>query len=424
MSLTKRARNCQKAKDSEAISSPTKRICIPIDHEAYEGVLFDAEGFRGCLDAMIAGYPELFPSAMGQGYALHDLLPASKKMEGIRFRRIKVKSNGEVFTIAPFDVLPFMTGYAKEVEKPLFLRKFGVPYWALTYVFGRNDMYWYRVENHIGRNSIVGTTLKDPSDLPKDVLADEKHSKENGDKIYIATTVADDCILGASVAPDAGTESLMEAYGPFKEEAQDLSQDYQPETVNTDGWTATQSAWKGLFSNITVILCFLHAFLKIRDRCKHMKPYFQEISKQVWEAYHAPNKVTFMQKIETLKAWTKKTIQAGAGQDAIFKLCEKANEFIRAYEYPSAYRTSNRLDRIMDHQDRYLYSCRYFHGHRLSSEYSVRAWALMHNFQPYCPRSRISSEYLSPVHKLNGFVYHDNWLQNLLVAASRGGFRN
>jgi len=24
---------------------------------------------------------------------------------------------------------------------------------------------------------------------------------------------------------------------------------------------------------------------------------------------------------------------------------------------------------------------------------------------------------------LNGFVYHDNWLQNLLVSASMGGFR-
>ena len=38
------------------------------------------------------------------------------------------------------------------------------------------------------------------------------------------------------------------------------------------------------------------------------------------------------------------------------------------------------LDRIMDQQDRFIYSCKYFHGHRMSSEYSVRSWALLYNF--------------------------------------------
>ena len=30
---------------------------------------------------------------------------------------------------------------------------------------------------------------------------------------------------------------------------------------------------------------------------------------------------------------------------------------------------------------------------------------------------------ISPAHRVNGFVYHENWLQTLLVSASRGGFR-
>jgi len=95
----------------------------------------------------------------------------------------------------------------------LFLRQFGIPYWALTYVFGHNDMYWYRIENHFGRNSVVGTTVKAPENLPKDIIADEKHSWENGDKVYIATTVANDCILGASVASNADAENLKEGIG-------------------------------------------------------------------------------------------------------------------------------------------------------------------------------------------------------------------
>ena len=75
----------------------------------------------------------------------------------------------------------------------------------------------------------------------------------------------------------------------------------------------------------------------------------------------------------------------------------------------------------MNPMDRYLHSSRYFHGHLMSAEYQIRAWALFHNFQPYCPRAKIQESFISPFHNLNGFVYHDNWLQNLLVASSLGG---
>ncbi|MCP4166450.1 MAG: hypothetical protein GY759_11210, partial [Chloroflexi bacterium] len=73
---------------------------------------------------------------------------------------------------------------------------------------------------------------------------------------------------GASLALAADEPALTEAYGYFKEEAQIVDPDYTPETVNTDGWLATQKAWLALFTTITVMKCFLHAFLKIRNRTK------------------------------------------------------------------------------------------------------------------------------------------------------------
>lgn len=79
------------------------------------------------------------------------------------------------------------------------------------------------------------------------------------------------------------------------------------------------------------------------------------------------------------------------------------------------------LDCHIESMDRDLYSTRYFHGHLMSAEYQNRAWALFHNFHPYCPRAKIREEYRSPFHKLNGFVYHENWLQNLLVASPLRG---
>lgn len=35
-------------------------------------------------------------------------------------------------------------------QKGTFHRKFNVPFWALSHVFGRNSMYWYRIEQALG----------------------------------------------------------------------------------------------------------------------------------------------------------------------------------------------------------------------------------------------------------------------------------
>ena len=87
-------------------------------------------------------------------------------------------------------------------------------------------MFWYRLEMSLGRNSLVGTTVSVPEHLPKDLTADEKHTRLNGDKAYIATTAGGNCILGASVAGSASTEDLTEAYGVFHNEALDVDPEY------------------------------------------------------------------------------------------------------------------------------------------------------------------------------------------------------
>jgi hypothetical protein len=313
-----------------------------------------------------------------------------------------------------------MVGWTDEVEKALFLRRFGVPFWALTYVFGHNDDYWYRLSLSFGRHEIVSTTLKDPEQLPEHLLADEKHVHFNGEKGYIAMTVAQDCVLGASLALGADEAALTEAYGYFKQEAMTLKPDYAPQTVNTDGWLATQKAWQALFVTITVIECFLHAFLKIRDRCKRLTSLFPEIKRQVWHIYRAAEPSTFRERMRTFQTWAHQTL-TGTPLDAIDKLAARTDVFLLAFDFPEAYRTSNMLDRHMQPMARWLFSSRFFHGHWRSAELQTRSWALFHNFWPYCPRAKISQRFISPAHQLNGFVYHPNWLHNLLISTSAAG---
>lgn len=403
----------------------TKRIYIPISREEYDEIIDDKQCFRERLDSFIKQYPELFPTEIEEGYDLYGFRKQSVKMPDVSLRRICLKvldeqEQRQVYTVTPSFVMPYMVGYADDVEKALFLRCFGVPFWALTYVFGHNDMYWQRMVAGLGRNDIVGTTIKNPEKLPVHLLADEKHTRWNGEKVYIATTVAQDCILGASLTLAADEPHLTEAYGHFKQEAHSLNPNYQPQTVNTDGWSATQLAWKALFPTITLILCFLHAFLSIRSRGKHLKETFQAITQRVWDIYHADQALSFLQQITDLQQWAQAHV-TGPTLKAILKLCSNADRFVLAFDYPNAYRTSNMIDRQLDPLDRCLYAARYFHGHLMSAEYQIRAWALLHNFHPYCPRAKIREKYSSSFHQLNGFVYHDNWLQNLLVASSMGG---
>ena len=228
---------------SDSTSRLNRTICVPFCSQDYNKRVCNSVKFREALDARIEQFPELFPAEIGTGYQIKNTRE-SKKLS-IPIRRIKV--SGVSYTVRPSFVMPYMTGMVKDVEKAMFLRKFDVPFWALSYVFGRDPMYWYRIETSFGRNSLVGTTVRNPEDLPEHLAADEKHTKILGDKTYVATTVGNGCVLGASIATDAGEESLTKSYGIFKNEAQCIKPGYSPKTVNTDGWLSTQNAWKTLF---------------------------------------------------------------------------------------------------------------------------------------------------------------------------------
>jgi len=378
--------------------------------------------YRQYLEQMIEQYPELFPDEIKSGYHLHDKR-RSKKIDTLEIRRIKMKQadgtgKQAVYSIQPSFVMPYMTGLTDEVEKALFLMQYGVPFSALTYIFGHHDSYWYRVATQFGRYGLVQTTIQNPDDIPEHLLADEKHSRINGEKCYIPTTVGEDCVLGLSLTLKADEATLTEGYRSFQAEAVAFNPDYQPKTVNTDGWGATQKAWLALFPIITIIECFLHAFISIRSRCKKKhQEVWPQIQDWVWRIYEAETSLVFLADVASFQAWAKKHL-SGTALRSIEKLGRKSSKFIKWYAHPDARRTSNMIDRLMIPMDRWLANRRYFHGHHASAEKALCSWALLKNFTPYCPRAKARKTATSPAHKLNGKVYHENWLHNLLVSTS------
>jgi hypothetical protein len=295
----------------------------------------------------------------------------------------------------------------------------------LTEVFGRDPMYWHRLECSLGRFSLAGTTVQAAEDLPRHLVADEKHTTLAGEKVYLAAVAGGGCCLGMALAETAGNDDLEAAYGVFRDEARHLDPEYHPETVNTDGWPATQAAWRALFQGVTLILCFLHAFLKIRDRAKHLKGTFDALREQVWGAYHAPDARTFSQRLRRLREWAEAHVDKEVVREKVLALCEKRSAFLVAYAHPGCRRTSNPVDRLLRRLDRRLYCSQHLHGSTGAAERGLRGWALIHNFAPSCPWTvRGSADLRSPAERLNGKRYHPEWLQNLLISASLGGYRS
>src|SRR5213596_100853 len=161
-------------------------------------------------------------------------------------RRIELKATAGVFLVRPSFLMPYMVGRTEAVEKALSLRHWGVPCDALVYVFGRDAMDWYRAELALGRPTIVGSTVKQPEQLPAHVLADEKHTWALGHEVSVATTVGGGGLLGATVTAAAAADALEAADGACAQEAHELSPTSSPKTVGTDGWEGPPSAWRRL----------------------------------------------------------------------------------------------------------------------------------------------------------------------------------
>jgi len=395
-------------------------ICLPIPRELYVQCVDSPSAFRQLLDQAFTQFPELFPAAFAAGYTLKDARRSRKR--GLRLRRIECRATGQAFTIRPAFVLPYMVAWTADVEHALFLRSFGVPFWALAHVFGRAPDYWYRLEVGLGRHSIVGTTVR-RGQVPTHLLADEHHQPRDGIKNYIATTVAAGCCLGAAVAEEADAAALQQAYGVFKQEARNLKQHYAPQTVNTDGWAATALAWQTLFPLVVILRCFLHGWLSVRERAKHLGDLFYTIGEKVWQVYHAPTRRSFGQRLRGLRIWAQRRLR-GVVLEQVLRLCSRGRQYGRAYDHPEGHRTSNMLDRVMKLMQRYFDQGQHLHGGKAASERHSRAWALLHNFRPWRPETRrANGGWASPAERLNQHRYHEEWLQNLLVSGSMAGYR-
>jgi hypothetical protein len=168
---------------STSLSYPKKPvlqniIVLPFAPDSYQSLVLSAQSFCSFLQQQFLDSPELFPPSFAQGFQMKDIY-FSKKLE-LYFRCILIDSI--TYQVRPSFVTPYFTALTDDVSHALFLRKFPVPYWALTHVFGRNDMFWYRLDSSLGRHSLVSTTVKSPRGFLQRIRNVEKWLRTEGAK--------------------------------------------------------------------------------------------------------------------------------------------------------------------------------------------------------------------------------------------------
>ena len=276
----------------------------------------------------------------------------------------------------------------------------------------------------MGRFSLVGTTVRAAERRPRHLVADQKHTTRGGQKVSLAATAGGGCGLGMALAEAAGNDDLTAASGAFRDEAQPLDPKDRPETINTDGGPAPQAAWRTLFNGATVILGFLHAFLKIRERAGHLTETSADRGEPVRGAYPAREARSFSQRLRRLREGASVHIDRGSVREEVLAPGDQRAAFVKAYAHPGCHRTSHLVDRLLRRLDDHRSCAQQLHGSTDAAEEGLRGWALLHDFAPSCPRTiRATPGLRSPAERLKGKRSHPDWLQDLLVSASLGGYR-
>ncbi len=168
MDARPKTRRVNRERNAPAPQPPrgAKQIVIPMTRPQYDEIWHDAERARAAVASWARSAPELFPPGFDRGYRLHGFGRESRKLPGLKLRKI-VLADGTSYWLRPSFVISDMTGTVEELAYPLLLAAHGVPAWRLTIGFGQNDLFWYRLIGRLGRSAWSGPPSATRPDCPR-----------------------------------------------------------------------------------------------------------------------------------------------------------------------------------------------------------------------------------------------------------------
>ena len=162
MDACQRTRKCVRTRNGQRTALPrgAKQICVPMNREAYDRLWQDATAMRQYLDELLTSCPELFPTGIEHGLSTDGMLAGIEEVARHTLAATATGRRTAFSRCGPASCSATWRARSRTSSYPLLLLSFGVPTWVVTRGFGHNDMYWHRLVERLGRNSLAGTTVR------------------------------------------------------------------------------------------------------------------------------------------------------------------------------------------------------------------------------------------------------------------------
>ena len=284
-------------------------------------------------------------------------------------------------------------------------------------------MVLWRLVQWVGKLSPAQLNLALGVEAPEYILADEKHTRQNGERTYVPMIYEFQVALiwWIDYLDSVSEEALAASFERFKALDDRLSHILG---VTVDGWEPTQKALLSAFEEVTLAECHLHATIKLGTHLATYKRQRKAAGQSVSEAeeqqiraaflrvLEAPTPEAYQEALEDLPeafaaeslASRKHSLQA---KQALFQAWTTDDKLAR---------TSTALDQCMKFLNRKQDNMQTFHTDK-SASCTLNAWALTRNCWRFLKGAKRAGQ--SPL-ELAGACFHDiPWMQwvNLALCA-------
>lgn len=345
---------------------------------------------------------------------------------GITIWRIQCKECGAVFTVMPSILIRYFRHRADRVKNALIAYHGGLSFENCSICFDISGMSLYRFICSLGKYPLSHVLYESGLQLPENIWADEKHSKCKGQKGYIPLVSSGHTTWHIDYVESVDDETLHQSYQQFAQETRQIDPDYEPKTINHDGFQSTINALKRCFSGASFLLCWLHAFKSLARLLKILPEdvVFQITAnlRQILKRSHSVGLRSVLSLRSSLSQfyWRYVAVLVPANLFDPLKnwIDSRRATFSESMKYPVPLSYGYPIDHICNHLDRKLFMMKHFHHPDADRVSFLKGFALIHNFIPYQRFARNARK--CPAEVDGAILPHPDWFVSLLILTAGG----
>ena len=400
------------------------------DNATYFRLLEDGKAFVECVLAFLLalGFQLKHKATCdGGGCLTRHSHYVRVRLGGVTIWRLQCTTCRAVFTILPHFVLRYRSIPPEVARDALLATHGGLSLEWCAVIYHIAPMTLSRLICAFGQHSLVMVLTRCGLPLPTYFLADEKHSKNLTDKVYLPTIVTGRVIWHLGYTKEASAAAFTQSYQRFQRAALQLEPSYRARGILTDGFDSTTKSLRTLFPGARLGTCLRHALNKLPKKLTAIPSPVRKALRSQFHAllYRARQRkglrvFALGQRLRHFADHVAHTAGAANGERVRRWFQEKKAGWYTVLADPQMPVTSTLLDQAHNAIERKLFAMKGFHHPKGSQQAFLTGLAHFYNLVPYQRRAQHAGH--CGVEVEGGTVPTRDWFLNLQILTS-GGFR-